>query len=88
MIANGRLLFFTVGIAVSTIALFSGQWGAPILLAYWGGCYLLARRFRRRVLEPRLDVAYPLSRTTLRTRAPRPAPVSARVADDGTSGAG
>ncbi|WP_233551376.1 helix-turn-helix domain-containing protein [Amnibacterium setariae] len=87
MIANGRLLFFLVGIAVSAIALFSGQWGALILLAYWGGCYLLVRQFRRHVLEPRLDAAYPLSRTTLRPNAHRRTPVGGRLADDGTSSA-
>lgn len=88
MIANGQLLFFLVGVAVSMIAFLSGQWGAPILLAYWGGFSLLTRVFRRHVLEPRLDVAYPLSRSTLRRRSPRTGPASASAPDESAPSAG
>lgn len=75
--------YFLVGLVVTVIALLSGQWGAPILLTYWVVLNLVLRQLRAHVLEPRLDVAFPLSRSTLKPTVRRARRESQSVAGAG-----
>lgn len=77
-----RLLYIGVGIVVTMLAFTVGQYGLPLLLAYWVGGLLVLRALRTLVLEPRLDAQYPLSRSRQRIRTRRPRADGAALVGD------
>jgi transcriptional regulator with XRE-family HTH domain len=57
-----RWLFIGIGIVVSVTCFAIPQIGFPLFTLYWVGGFFIFMAVRRLVLEPHLDVKYPLSR--------------------------
>jgi len=80
--AAWRWLYVGVGVVLTLVSFTMGQYGLVLFLAYWTGGLLILMALRRIVLEPRLDVRYPLSRSKRQLREQRSArsvPVAADV---------
>lgn len=57
-------LYIVIGVLATITSVAIGWWGGPVMIAYGVAGYFFLTALRNRVLEPRLDRSYPLSRRT------------------------
>lgn len=71
IIAAWRWLYVGIGVVLTMFSFTMGQYGLVLVLSYWTGGLMILVALRWIVLEPRLNVRYPLSRSKRRLRERR-----------------